>query len=368
MACSSCSSSSNSSKGSGSSSLHRCSPLLLLALLLTQLLYTVEAGIAGFSKWFSGTFPTAVLDVMPHQSDKFDHVCFDMNQILHVSLHRAKSEEEAVSTVFFQINNVLSTLKPRKSVVFAFDGSAPLAKLLTQRSRREENRRADRYGLSALHLTPGTAFMDMMTESMRYYAFMRLGATAPPTHTYGPGDKVWLLAPVQPANSAQSQQALKKQKQQSPPTAAAAAAQTAAAAAAVAEADKPVQLEYTGPWMIQRRITPETVLVSKLVHAAGPPSSSSSSSSKKRAKTITATVAISQLKPFKVGQRAPQPPAAAGKSALAFYISGSCGAMLLLIASATGNAGTAAAGDCVPALEQHYCSSSSSGIKTLCSA
>jgi 5'-3' exonuclease len=77
----------------------------------------------------------------------------------------------------YQINNVLSTLKPRKSVVFAFDGSAPLAKLLTQRSRREENRRADRYGLSALHLTPGTAFMDMMAESMRYYAFMRLGAT-----------------------------------------------------------------------------------------------------------------------------------------------------------------------------------------------
>jgi 5'-3' exonuclease len=83
---------------------------------------------------------------------------------------------------YLQINNVLSTLKPRKSVVFAFDGSAPLAKLLTQRSRREENRRADRYGLSALHLTPGTAFMDMMTESMRYYAFMRLGATVSYMH------------------------------------------------------------------------------------------------------------------------------------------------------------------------------------------
>jgi hypothetical protein len=126
---------------------------------------------------------------------------------------------------------------------------------------------------------------------------------------------VWLLAPVQSANSAQSQQAHNKQKQPSP------AAATAAAAAA-ADEDKPVQLEYTGPWMIQRRVTRDTVLVSKLVHAAGPPSSSSSSSSssKKRAKTITATVAISQLKPFKVGQRAPQPPAAADKSALAFYI------------------------------------------------
>jgi XRN 5'-3' exonuclease N-terminus len=102
MACSSCSSSSMSSGGGSCCRWHRCAPLLLL--LLTQLLlYKADAGIAGFSKWFSGTFQAAVLDVMPHQSDKFDHVCFDMNQVLHVSLHRAKSEEEAVSTVFFQV-------------------------------------------------------------------------------------------------------------------------------------------------------------------------------------------------------------------------------------------------------------------------
>jgi XRN 5'-3' exonuclease N-terminus len=56
-----------------------------------------------------------------------------------------------------QISQVLKTLEPRKAVVFAFDGSAPLAKLLTQRARRQSARRAERYRMSALHITPGTA-------------------------------------------------------------------------------------------------------------------------------------------------------------------------------------------------------------------
>ena len=34
---------------------------------------------------------------------------------------------------------VLRTLRPKQSVVFAFDGSAPLAKLITQRARRYNN-------------------------------------------------------------------------------------------------------------------------------------------------------------------------------------------------------------------------------------
>ena len=121
---------------------------------------------------------------------------------------------------------------------------------------------------------------------------------------------MWLLAPAQPAKRQK-----KQQPQQQQPTAA------AAAAAAAEPADKPAQLEYTGPWMIQRRVTPDTVLVSKLVHPAGPPGSSSSSSSKsKRVKTITATVEISQLKPYKAGQRAPVPPAAVERGGPAFYV------------------------------------------------
>lgn len=40
-----------------------------------------KAGIAGFHKWFSGAFPTAVIDAFPKQQELYDHVCIDMNQV-----------------------------------------------------------------------------------------------------------------------------------------------------------------------------------------------------------------------------------------------------------------------------------------------
>lgn len=40
-----------------------------------------KAGIAGFHKWFSGAFPSAVIDAFPKQQELYDHVCIDMNQV-----------------------------------------------------------------------------------------------------------------------------------------------------------------------------------------------------------------------------------------------------------------------------------------------
>lgn len=49
--------------------------------------------------------------------------------------------------------------------------SAPLAKLLVQRSRRENSKRNSKYRMSALHLSPGTKFMEDVASAMEYYAF-----------------------------------------------------------------------------------------------------------------------------------------------------------------------------------------------------
>lgn len=49
--------------------------------------------------------------------------------------------------------------------------SAPLAKLLVQRSRRESSRRNSKYSMNALHLSPGTKFMEDMASAIEYYAF-----------------------------------------------------------------------------------------------------------------------------------------------------------------------------------------------------
>jgi hypothetical protein len=164
-------------------------------------------GIAGFGKWFQGQFPESIIKVQDGSSSQFDHVCFDMNGILHSAcrhvctnsrsppsppcsppcppcptltsppkphlplspmkmrpdssrttlfekpshitngklarnsrgLHyilrlrrRAHSVEHAVLRVYREIDFTLRTLKPGKSVVLAFDGPGPNAKLITQ--------------------------------------------------------------------------------------------------------------------------------------------------------------------------------------------------------------------------------------------
>ncbi|CAM9734679.1 unnamed protein product [Hapterophycus canaliculatus] len=131
-----------------------------------------EAGINGFHKWFVSTFPTAVSDAShARQQQGFDHVCIDMNQILHVAMRKARDEDHAIRRIFRDVNLTLKRCPPRKSVVFAFDGSAPLAKLLVQRSRRESSKRNSKYSMSALHLSPGTKFMEDVASAIEYYAF-----------------------------------------------------------------------------------------------------------------------------------------------------------------------------------------------------
>ncbi|CAN0559394.1 unnamed protein product, partial [Ectocarpus sp. 12 AP-2014] len=123
-----------------------------------------EAGINGFHKWFVQEFPTAVTEASRVES--FDHVCIDMNQILHVAMRKARDEDHAIRRIFRDVNLTLKRCPPRKSVVFAFDGSAPLAKLLVQRSRRENSKRNSKYRMSALHLSPGTKFMEDVASAM----------------------------------------------------------------------------------------------------------------------------------------------------------------------------------------------------------
>lgn len=66
---------------------------------------------------------------------------------------------------------MLKICEPVKSVVFAFDGSAPVAKLCVQRRRREGTKRRSKQGVSSLEISPGTGFMDRMASAMEYFAY-----------------------------------------------------------------------------------------------------------------------------------------------------------------------------------------------------
>lgn len=51
----------------------------------------------------------------------------------------------------------VQVLRPRKSVVIAFDGPAPLAKIMTQRKRRSSEKELAT-PINSLHLSPGYVF------------------------------------------------------------------------------------------------------------------------------------------------------------------------------------------------------------------
>lgn len=93
-------------------------------------------GIPGFQKWLSDTFPASV-DVKPITvRDGYNHVAFDMNQMCHLAARRSSNMDTLVRLLFRDIDNTLKVCIPKRSIFFAFDGPAPLAKLLTQRKRR----------------------------------------------------------------------------------------------------------------------------------------------------------------------------------------------------------------------------------------
>jgi len=208
-------------------------------------------GIKGFRGWFESTFPDSMtpintspsnhLKVKQEQNKKknqpvldsetFDHVLIDVNQLLHVSLRRARNEGHALTMVIKELDKCLHLAKPTKSVVLALDGPPSAAKLATQRRRRYglvaraalkrerrkllENRiqkvndaspqeghennkcvtstssssanmlnlllpnrkRKQRYRINeeqTLCITPGTAFMDRAADAILYWTWQRL--------------------------------------------------------------------------------------------------------------------------------------------------------------------------------------------------
>lgn len=65
-------------------------------------------------------------------------VAFDLNQILHQAARRSHSRMSLAMIIFRELDQILRSCIPRKSVFFAFDGPAPIAKLITQRKRRHK--------------------------------------------------------------------------------------------------------------------------------------------------------------------------------------------------------------------------------------
>lgn len=110
-----------------------------------------------------------------------------MNQIIHQAARRARDRQALASVIFRELDHILKNCVPRKSVFFAFDGPGPLAKLMTQRKRRNKSKKehtevsgngaASRYAkpcIDRLEFTPGVDLLYFMRDAIEYWAYSRL--------------------------------------------------------------------------------------------------------------------------------------------------------------------------------------------------
>ena len=103
----------------------------------------------------------------PPSPYRADHVCIDMNQILHGSFRTSSDPRHCVAKIFVGLDKIFRLVEPVKSLVLTFDGPAPFAKLQTQRNRRISSPE------NSL-ITPGTDFMNAMDDVILCYVLQVL--------------------------------------------------------------------------------------------------------------------------------------------------------------------------------------------------
>jgi len=99
--------------------------------------HVAAQGVRGLTKWVAQKHGDAVVDAT---GCRFDHVAIDLPHLLHEAARHARSEAHFAALLFRLLDGALSAGRPRRSVCVFSDGPAPLAKLLTQRARREASR------------------------------------------------------------------------------------------------------------------------------------------------------------------------------------------------------------------------------------
>ena len=145
--------------------------------------------------------------------EEFDNLYLDMNGIVHPCSHpedrpAPANEEEMMIAIFEFTERVVTMARPRKLLYIAVDGVAPRAKMNQQRSRRfrsaqeaaEKDQQAEEFhalqkrnGQGAADdanseepkktwdsnsITPGTPFMDLLAQSLRYWTKYKLSTDA----------------------------------------------------------------------------------------------------------------------------------------------------------------------------------------------
>lgn len=101
---------------------------------------------------------------------KYDNLYVDLNHVLHHVCYLSSDTKDLLSRFMDYLRGIIRTISPKKRVILAADGPAPLAKMILQRKRRLDSVKLsddiDAKKKLNLNLTPGTEFMMNLEKSL----------------------------------------------------------------------------------------------------------------------------------------------------------------------------------------------------------
>uniref|UniRef100_A0A0E0NEY5 5'-3' exoribonuclease n=1 Tax=Oryza rufipogon TaxID=4529 RepID=A0A0E0NEY5_ORYRU len=160
-------------------------------------------GIPSFYRWLVNRYPSIVSPAKESRPADgivvYDNLYLDMNQIIHYSFHpqdqmnagtdvcAPTTVSEVFESMFDYLDRLFRIVRPRRLLYLAVDGVAPCAKMNGMRRGRrfawaseEEEMQKISEGVSDPNvITPGTEFMEKISQALTYYIRARLNSSDP---------------------------------------------------------------------------------------------------------------------------------------------------------------------------------------------